>query len=134
MRRLLVTGGAGFIGANFVHYWIQKYRGDFVVVLDALTYDPFLAYYGIQVAGHAIGGVQRSAYRRAALQPLAAPDAGSAGPRRVQADPGVPRRSARRASIDGHRRAPRSAAPPHDCVQARPSPDSEPAASRNGRL
>jgi Zn-finger nucleic acid-binding protein len=27
-----------------------------LVVLDALTYDPFLAYYGIQVAGHAIGG------------------------------------------------------------------------------
>lgn len=38
MARLLVTGGAGFIGANFVHYWLEKYRGDRVVVLDALTY------------------------------------------------------------------------------------------------
>lgn len=38
MRRLLVTGGAGFIGANFVHYWLQKYPGDRVVVLDSLTY------------------------------------------------------------------------------------------------
>lgn len=38
MRRLLITGGAGFIGANFVHYWMGKYPGDRVVVLDALTY------------------------------------------------------------------------------------------------
>lgn len=35
---LLVTGGAGFIGANFVHYWLGKYESDKVVVLDALTY------------------------------------------------------------------------------------------------
>ena len=38
MSRLLITGGAGFIGANFVHYWIKKYPADRVVVLDALTY------------------------------------------------------------------------------------------------
>lgn len=38
MRRLLVTGGAGFIGANFVHYWLAEHPGDRVVVLDALTY------------------------------------------------------------------------------------------------
>lgn len=37
-RRLLVTGGAGFIGANFVRYWCNKYPGDRIVVLDALTY------------------------------------------------------------------------------------------------
>jgi dTDP-glucose 4,6-dehydratase len=37
-RRLLVTGGAGFIGANFVHYWCKHYPTDRVVVLDALTY------------------------------------------------------------------------------------------------
>jgi len=35
---LLVTGGAGFIGANFVHYWLRAYPDDRVVVLDALTY------------------------------------------------------------------------------------------------
>jgi dTDP-glucose 4,6-dehydratase len=35
---LLVTGGAGFIGANFVHYWMRRHPGDRVVVLDALTY------------------------------------------------------------------------------------------------
>lgn len=38
MHRLLVTGGAGFIGANFVHYWLREHPGDRVVVLDSLTY------------------------------------------------------------------------------------------------
>lgn len=38
MRRLLVTGGAGFIGSNFVHYWLNAYPGSRVVVLDAVTY------------------------------------------------------------------------------------------------
>jgi dTDP-glucose 4,6-dehydratase len=36
--RLLVTGGAGFIGSNFVHYWLQHHPGDHVVVYDLLTY------------------------------------------------------------------------------------------------
>jgi dTDP-glucose 4,6-dehydratase len=38
MRRLLVTGGAGFIGANFCHHWAASHPGDRLVVLDALTY------------------------------------------------------------------------------------------------
>ena len=38
MANLLVTGGAGFIGGNFVHYWNAKHPEDCVVVLDALTY------------------------------------------------------------------------------------------------
>jgi dTDP-glucose 4,6-dehydratase len=38
MARLLITGGAGFIGANFVHYWLDQHPADRVVVLDALTY------------------------------------------------------------------------------------------------
>lgn len=38
MGRLLVTGGAGFIGANFVHYWRRTHPRDEIVVLDALTY------------------------------------------------------------------------------------------------
>ncbi|HCE2180546.1 TPA: dTDP-glucose 4,6-dehydratase [Vibrio parahaemolyticus] len=37
-RNILVTGGAGFIGANYVHYWLEQYPQDKVVVLDALTY------------------------------------------------------------------------------------------------
>lgn len=36
--RLLVTGGAGFIGCNFVHHWMRQHPDDRVVVLDALTY------------------------------------------------------------------------------------------------
>jgi len=36
--RLLVTGGAGFIGSNFVHYTLDKYNGAEIVTLDALTY------------------------------------------------------------------------------------------------
>lgn len=36
--RLMVTGGAGFIGSNFVRYWIENHPGDDVVVYDALTY------------------------------------------------------------------------------------------------
>jgi dTDP-glucose 4,6-dehydratase len=38
MSRILVTGGAGFIGSNFVHYWFRNYPDDEVIVLDALTY------------------------------------------------------------------------------------------------
>ncbi|MDQ3350341.1 MAG: dTDP-glucose 4,6-dehydratase [Actinomycetota bacterium] len=34
----MVTGGAGFIGSNFVHYWGEHHPDDHVVVLDALTY------------------------------------------------------------------------------------------------
>jgi dTDP-glucose 4,6-dehydratase len=37
-RSVLVTGGAGFIGANFVHYWRRRHAGDAITVLDALTY------------------------------------------------------------------------------------------------
>ena len=37
-RSILITGGAGFIGSNFVHHWCNTYKSDRVVVLDALTY------------------------------------------------------------------------------------------------
>lgn len=36
--RLLVTGGAGFIGSNFILYWLKKYPQDKIVNLDKLTY------------------------------------------------------------------------------------------------
>ena len=37
-RTILITGGAGFIGSNFVYHWCETYPGDRVIVLDALTY------------------------------------------------------------------------------------------------
>ena len=36
--KILVTGGAGFIGSNFIHYWLKKYPDDKIINLDALTY------------------------------------------------------------------------------------------------
>ncbi len=36
--RLLVTGGAGFIGSNFVRYWVEQHPDDHVVAYDVLTY------------------------------------------------------------------------------------------------
>ena len=35
---ILVTGGAGFIGSNFVRYWMDSYPNDQMTVVDALTY------------------------------------------------------------------------------------------------
>jgi dTDP-glucose 4,6-dehydratase len=43
LSALLVTGGAGFIGANFVLYWLDRHGDDRVVVVDALTYAGNLA-------------------------------------------------------------------------------------------
>ena len=40
---LLVTGAAGFIGANFVHYWLREHPDDRVIAYDALTYAGNLA-------------------------------------------------------------------------------------------
>ena len=36
--KLLVTGGAGFIGSNFIHYWLKKYKKDEIINLDKMTY------------------------------------------------------------------------------------------------
>ena len=38
MKSILVTGGAGFIGSNFVRYMLRKYKDYRIIVLDALTY------------------------------------------------------------------------------------------------
>nr|WP_283773446.1 dTDP-glucose 4,6-dehydratase [Altererythrobacter sp. KTW20L] len=35
---MLVTGGAGFIGGNFVHYWVNAHPNDNITILDCLTY------------------------------------------------------------------------------------------------
>jgi dTDP-glucose 4,6-dehydratase len=38
MRKILVTGGCGFIGSNFIRYWLKKNPGDKITNLDKLTY------------------------------------------------------------------------------------------------
>ncbi len=38
MANIFITGGAGFIGANFVHYWLSRYPDDLVINYDLLTY------------------------------------------------------------------------------------------------
>src|SRR5438874_2019208 len=40
---LMVTGGAGFIGSNFIRYWLERYPEDRVLNLDLLTYAGNLA-------------------------------------------------------------------------------------------
>ncbi|MFH1958720.1 MAG: dTDP-glucose 4,6-dehydratase [Patescibacteria group bacterium] len=37
-QTILITGGAGFIGSNFIHYWLKKYPDTNLINLDALTY------------------------------------------------------------------------------------------------
>ncbi|HYE59690.1 MAG TPA: dTDP-glucose 4,6-dehydratase [Candidatus Kapabacteria bacterium] len=38
MKKVLVTGGAGFIGSNFIQYWLEHHPEDAIVNLDKLTY------------------------------------------------------------------------------------------------
>lgn len=38
MAKFLVTGGAGFIGGNFLHVMVNKYPNDQYICIDALTY------------------------------------------------------------------------------------------------
>ena len=38
MNRMMVTGAAGFIGSNFVRYWVEQHPDDFIVIVDSLTY------------------------------------------------------------------------------------------------
>jgi len=37
-KSILVTGGAGFIGSNFVPYFLEKYKNYHIINLDLLTY------------------------------------------------------------------------------------------------
>lgn len=38
MKKIVVTGGAGFIGGNFVHYMLEKYTDYSIICVDSLTY------------------------------------------------------------------------------------------------
>ncbi|MBK8783919.1 MAG: NAD-dependent epimerase/dehydratase family protein [Anaerolineales bacterium] len=41
MKNVMVTGGAGFIGSNFIHHLLKVEPGVQVINLDALTYGQF---------------------------------------------------------------------------------------------
>jgi len=49
MKTILITGGAGFIGSNFVHYLFNKYKRYKIIVLDALTYAGFTENFPINI-------------------------------------------------------------------------------------
>ncbi|MEM3192374.1 MAG: dTDP-glucose 4,6-dehydratase [Candidatus Parvarchaeota archaeon] len=38
MSKILVTGGCGFIGSNFINYWLKNHPDDFIINLDKMTY------------------------------------------------------------------------------------------------
>ena len=54
MKNVLVTGGAGFIGANFIFYWLEAHPGDRVVCVDKLTYAGNLSTLAAVLGGPAI--------------------------------------------------------------------------------
>ena len=60
MKRYLVTGAAGFIGANFLKYLLKKYEEDiYVVVLDKLTYAGNLGTIKDEIADQFCGRIAR---------------------------------------------------------------------------
>ena len=54
MKNVLVTGGAGFIGANFIFYWLEAHPGDRVVCVDKLTYAGNLSTLAVVIAAVAV--------------------------------------------------------------------------------
>ena len=36
--KMVVTGGAGFIGSNFINYWLSKHKNDSIINIDKLNY------------------------------------------------------------------------------------------------
>lgn len=57
----LITGGAGFIGSNFLHHWVRENANDKIIVLDKLTYaaDP-AQIYGLPTVELVKGDVQNT--------------------------------------------------------------------------
>jgi dTDP-glucose 4,6-dehydratase len=75
VRRLLVTGGAGFIGANFCHHWCAAHPQDRLVVLDSLTYAGNLASIAALIEAARVRFVRGDIGERERLQTLLAEEA-----------------------------------------------------------
>jgi dTDP-glucose 4,6-dehydratase len=67
---LLITGGAGFIGSNFVYHWLREHPGDRLIVIDALTYAGNVANLQGAIAGEAIRFVHGDICDTALLETL----------------------------------------------------------------
>ena len=68
MSRVLITGGAGFIGGNFARFWLQQHPQDRLVVLDALTYAGNLESLGDLEGSEGFRFVQADICDRAAIE------------------------------------------------------------------
>jgi dTDP-glucose 4,6-dehydratase len=70
MKNVLVTGGAGFIGANFIFYWLEAHPGDRVVCVDKLTYAGNLSTLAAVLGGPAVRFIRADICDREAMDRL----------------------------------------------------------------
>ena len=70
MKNVLVTGGAGFIGANFIFYWLEAHPGDRVVCVDKRTYAGNLSTLAAVLGGPAVRFIRADICDREAMDRL----------------------------------------------------------------
>lgn len=68
--KILITGGAGFIGSNFLYYYVKKYPKDRIVVVDNLTYAGNLSRIVRIIDGIKVKFVKRDICDKAAMKVL----------------------------------------------------------------
>ena len=53
-KNILITGGAGFIGSNFVKFYLKKYENSKIIVVDNLTYASNLVFLSVEIKSNKI--------------------------------------------------------------------------------